>query len=1016
VKAIISLAEKYIHNRQEIESKDSVVNESEIRLQYIDPFLEALGWDVRNKAAAPARLQEVIIERRLESDKPDYQLQVNGESILTIEAKRASIDIKTSRESLLQSRRYGFTLGHSTSMLFNFRSLVILDSSFPPSQTDDPRRFIIKSIDVEDLASTDTLDWITQHLSRDSILSNKSAVTEIIQETITVDGRFVEDLARWRLMIANHIFKSSYENIPISQIDFDSRHFIDQLVFLRVAEAKSGQLLIKNLNASDATFENLAALLQTAKAIFNSDLFNISPNSVINIPVQHRSTLMYVVKIIIGEMYAPSCPYEFTLIPQDVLSQAYERFLGSELATNLDNTCLEESKDGTRRKKLGIFYTPNFVAKHIAYTTLTKAIDGREFRIIRPKTNPIIQFARPFKILDPACGSGTFLSEAYQFMLDWYLDHYLNNDIIKEFLKFSPAQRDRKLQLPIEKNPDGSYDLTTSERRRILESHIFGFDIDNEACETTRLTLGIILTSSLQTLQFSSHSRAILPDLSQNIICGNTLIVESEFSEDIEKFDNELILNLNPLPTHVTSFKYDVIIGNPPYRREKDYKALHDEARLTRWGLKHYVMRMDLWYYFVHRAIELLSEKGYISFIVNSYFIGSNSSKKLIEDLNSNGVIDEIFDLTSLKVFKDVSGNHLIFSFQKISEIESDSISTYRKITSDLLGTPARSLFLYQDQVPKTSVLSNQLLTEHNIHLPLLSNISESYVESVYTNQLSPSIPNFNSVALSDVCLVRQGIAENPSRLSKGDVSKYCPDRVVGEGVFQLTLGEILEKNLDDLVGRLIFPYHTTAEISEYNLNPDPPYYIVYSTRETIPDINLFPNLRRHLEPYIKKLLNRREVQKNSRGWWHLHWSREDSIWKTPKVISVNMGTKPPFAYSKLPTYTPFSTNLIIPLNKLYSIEFLTAVLNSPSAFAWFQQNAKRRGAGLEINGNHLNRFPLPSPGVMDSKQHYVLRVEENVKRLVLCLNTDCQSVTATPASAIYQTINDIIANEFMSA
>ena len=158
---LLQLVNKYLLNRDRNEQAETEVNEAEIRLQYIDPLLELLGWDLRNHAGAPSHLQDVVVERRIDSDRPDYQLMVNGDPVLTIEAKKASLELCMSREALLQSRRYGYSLGHSCSVLTNFRSLVVLDCRHPPSISDDPRSFIIKDITADNIALPECIECLS---------------------------------------------------------------------------------------------------------------------------------------------------------------------------------------------------------------------------------------------------------------------------------------------------------------------------------------------------------------------------------------------------------------------------------------------------------------------------------------------------------------------------------------------------------------------------------------------------------------------------------------------------------------------------------------------------------------------------------------------------------------------------------------------------------------------------------------------------------------------------------------
>jgi len=104
----------------------------------------------------------------------------------------------------------------------------------------------------------------------------------------------------------------------------------------------------------------------------------------------------------------------------------------------------------------------------------------------------------------------------------------------------------------------------------------------------------------------------------------------------------------------------------------------------------------------------------------------------------------------------------------------------------------------------------------------------------------------------------------------------------------------------------------------------------------------------------------RRETQKQSNCWWHLHWPRDEHLWQAAKIISIQMGSRPSFVSAVRPTYVSFSTNVFVPNSRTKeSLHYITGILNSRLLWKWYQHYAKRRGAGLEVNGNVLSRSPV---------------------------------------------------------
>src|SRR5690606_9153628 len=168
-------------------------------------------------------------------------------------------------------------------------------------------------------------------------------------------------------------------------------------------------------------------------------------------------------KTIINELYYPESPYEFSVLSVEILGSAYEQFLGKTITIDKAHRAKIEEKPEVR-KAGGVYYTPQYVVDYIVQNTVGKLIENKT-----PKE------VSKIKIVDPACGSGSFLIGAYQYLLDWHKNFYSDNG------KPSKGKKDNPL------TPEGN--LTTAEKKRILLNNIFGVDIDVNAVEVTKLSL-----------------------------------------------------------------------------------------------------------------------------------------------------------------------------------------------------------------------------------------------------------------------------------------------------------------------------------------------------------------------------------------------------------------------------------------------------------------------------------------------------------------------------------------------
>ena len=210
-----------------------------------------------------------------------------------------------------------------------------------------------------------------------------------------------------------------------------------------------------------------------------------------------------VLKDILRRLYYPESPYEFSVLPADILGQVYEQFLGKVIRLTAGHRAVVEDKPEVK-KAGGVYYTPTYIVEYIVEHTVGRLLEG--------KTPGQVSELR---VLDPACGSGSFLIGAYQYLLDWHRDWYVAH----------PTKRPRP---EIYQECGGEWRLTTAEKKRILLNNIYGVDIDAQAVETTKLSLLLKVlegetSDSLDTQLSFLHERA-LPDLDANIKCGNSLI------------------------------------------------------------------------------------------------------------------------------------------------------------------------------------------------------------------------------------------------------------------------------------------------------------------------------------------------------------------------------------------------------------------------------------------------------------------------------------------------------------
>ncbi len=479
-----------------------------------------------------------------------------------------------------------------------------------------------------------------------------------------------------------------------------------------------------------------------------------------------------------------------------------------------------------------------------------------------------------------------------------------------------------------------------ADRVELTRGTIFGVDIDSHAVEQTRQRLLELIAPALERLD------EVREYLSRQILCGNAL-TGPEFSDASEETahdkrnDDELDWSVS-FPEIAKHSGFDLVIANPPYLREKDAKSIFDRIARSSLGERWRKPRMDLWHYFLHRSLDLLKPGGRLCFLINSYWTKGHSARPLIDRLRRETTLEEIVEFDTQPVFERVAGRHMVLQLRK--SVSHDPCRVARYVTSDSTPEePDRTIWL----TPMEMFRAGQIVLEANIPLE-----------------------DHAAMRLGDGFDVRQGIAENPPCINSHLDREFPGEFRVGEGVFVLTVDELTALNLNEDERRLLRSYARSQDLDRYRLPRQIERYLLYLTPQSVPDLSRYPHIERHLLRFKTILDRRREVRKGSIAWWHLHWPREECLFVEPRILHLQMGDRPKFAWTTEPLFVGFSVNVVRVKNTVAanpdalecSLPALTAILNSSAAEAWFKVLAKPRGIRYEISGNLLKHFPLPTP------------------------------------------------------
>jgi hypothetical protein len=579
--SVKNLVSRFENNRESYRS--GKYNETQLRREFLDPFLEALGWDVVNKQGHAETYKDVIHEDSLEIEgenkAPDYGFRIGGVRKFFVEAKKPSVNIEFNIHPAFQLRRYAWSAKLPLSILTDFEEFAIYDCRIKPDKADKAAVGRIALYGFQNYV--EKWDEIAAIFSREAVLQGSfdqyAEGLKTRKGTSEVDDAFLEEIERWRDALAKNIALRN-PALSVRELNYAVQITIDRIIFMRICEDRGVERdeQLKEISAGKDVYAGLCQLFKHADARYNSGLFHFKAekeqSSAADSLTLHLNIDDKVLQGILRNLYYPESPYVFREIPADILGQVYERFLGKVIRLTAGHQAKVEEKPEVR-KAGGVYYTPTYIVQYIVENTVGKLLDPEGGA--GGKTPKDV--AR-LKIIDPACGSGTFALGAYQYLLDWHLKWYLQNEPEKWMAGKNPA---------IYQVKDG-HQLTTSKKKEILLNNIFGVDIDAQAVEVTKLTLllKVLEGESSETIgsQLALFQERVLPDLGRNIKCGNSLIgpdyydgqqLTMSFAADEDRYRVNAFDWQAEFPAVFTqNGGFDAVIGNPPYVRMELFKNI----------------------------------------------------------------------------------------------------------------------------------------------------------------------------------------------------------------------------------------------------------------------------------------------------------------------------------------------------------------------------------------------------------------------------------------------------------
>lgn len=921
---IAELVERFTEQYDSYKKAD--YNETLTRRDFIDPFFKALGWDIDNKNGYAEAYREVIHEDKVKVGKatkaPDYSFRlVGGKRLFFVEAKKPNVVVKDEIQPAYQVRRYGWSAKLSVSIITDFEEFAIYDCTKKPLPTDKASVARIKYLTFKDYLNEFEFLWDT--FSKERVL--KGSFDKFVQGnlnkkgTATVDKEFLQSLDSWRTYLATSISWNN-KQLDEDEINFVVQQTIDRIIFLRIAEDRSVEPYgtLKEAIKNGEFYKNLYRQFEQADEKYNSGLFDFKKDKISKtLSVDNK-----VLKTIISELYYPESPYEFSVLSVEILGSAYEQFLGKVIRVDKAHRAHIEEKPEVR-KAGGVYYTPQYVVEYIVKSTVGKLIENKTQKDISK-----------IKIVDPACGSGSFLIGAYQYLLDWHKNYYTDNGKISKGSKGNPL------------TPDGN--LTTSEKKRILLNNIFGVDIDVNAVEVTKLSLLLKCMEGETQASIASQLRLfnerVLPTLDNNIKDGNSLIDTDFYNNQLDFGEEKKIKPFNwqkGFPEVFQQGGFDVAIGNPPWGAD-----LSDES-LSYLRTRHssIIVRMiDSYMYFINHSIELMKKDGSFGMIIPSTFL-NQSDMQLLRKLIAEKLNLQIVVNLGEKVFghKVLNTSTILVFTKSISKSNEIVIADIRETSPEEKGNVLNEVSASDKKQWLELVKADAQATYFTFNT---SNVA-------LLNKLKKKFSAFSDIVEGEI---QRGISPDYAK------------------AFVISSKEAAAKKIEK---KILKPLVLGKHILRYtNIQTDD--LILYLTSKD--NIEDYPNAKAHLSAF-RKFITCREVAEGKHPWYALHRPRNPEIFSAKKFIGLTTTKKLCLAFDDEGYY---ATDALYVFKTKSGIneQAVLAVLHS-KVFQFLYDTIIQGGQRVipQVKAVYLNELPFPKIGKQESELAKLVEQLQNLNK-----------------------------------
>lgn len=575
-----------------------------------------------------------------------------------------------------------------------------------------------------------------------------------------------------------------------------------------------------------------------------------------------------------------------------------------------------ESLSQGRRKKDGIFYTPDYIVRYIVDNSLgiylreQEAKCKEDFRLKGDindenyEKREILAYTRyqdilqNVKVIDPACGSGAFLVYVFDYLLT-------ENIRVASIL-------------------GGGLFSSENYIRSILRNNVYGVDLNEESVEITKLSLWLK----------SAEKDKQLTTLDKNIKCGNSLSSDPSLV-GIKAFDW-----FKEFPEIMSEGGFNVVVMNPPYVKESEGKQIFAGLHCN----PIYQGKMDLWYFFGALALNIVQKKtGIIGLIAPSNWITNDGASKFRSKIAQDAKLEKFVDFGDYKVFDQAGIQTMIMIMRSDSSAQNYKV-LYSKLINKQVDNNIVQSYL-NSVVDKDFLRFTTLLNRKDIGSRIIT-----FVDNIENKLLDKLKNHANFYLLKEE--IFSGIDIGQDYVNKKSKSILGEGFNIGDGIFNIAQ-ELYNSSQFNGYERnnILKPFYTPKEINRYIVDNINNAWVIYTRNsKEISEDHQYRNIKQHLDRYQCVITSANKP-------YGLHRARDKGIFAGDKILSIRKCLKPSFSFVDFDTYVN-RTYLIIKTDRT-DMRYLTGVLNSKIIHFWLLKQGKLQGDIMQVDISPLTSIPI---------------------------------------------------------